>query len=129
MAGSAFRAAVQSGDARAVTACLADGVVFRSPVVFKPYEGRDTVGAVLGVVLTVFEEFRYTDEIADGTTEVLVFEALVGNRQVQGVDLIRLDADGRVAELTVLVRPMSGLHALADAMRERLASGAQSLGS
>jgi hypothetical protein len=129
MAGSAFRAAVEKRDPRAVAACLADDVVFRSPIVFKPYEGREAVGELLGAVFTVFEEFRYTDEVLDPETEVLVFEGLVGNRQVQGVDLIRLDDDGRITELIVLVRPMSGVHALADAMREHLASRSQSLGS
>ena len=120
MVHSSFRQAVEAGDADAAVACLAPDVVFRSPVVFKPYEGREAVGMILGAVFQVFEDFHYTDQVVQEDREVLVFAARVGEREVQGVDLLRLDDQGLVAELTVLVRPMSGMHALAEAMRERL---------
>jgi hypothetical protein len=56
---------------------------------------------------------------------VLEFAARVGDRELQGVDILRFDADDRVRELTVLVRPMSGMHALAERMRAMLeAAGA-----
>lgn len=115
-----FRAAVESRDLEAIAEALAPNVVFRSPAVYKPYEGRDAVGALLAAVSTVFEDFRYTAQIDDGEREVLIFEARVGDREVQGVDIIRFDAGGLVAELTVMVRPMSGLLALVDAMEEQL---------
>ena len=80
---------------------------------------------LLGAVVQVFEDFRYTDQIETGDTAVLVFEARVGEREVQGVDILRFGDDGRVVELTVMVRPMSGMHALAERMREMLeAAGA-----
>jgi hypothetical protein len=117
-----FRAAVESRDLEAIVAALAPDVIFRSPAVYKPYEGRDAVGALLAAVLTVFEDFRYTAQIDDGEREVLVFEARVGDREVQGVDILRFGNDGLVADLTVMVRPMSGMVALANAMQERLSS-------
>ena len=46
-----------------------------------------------------------------------MFEARVGDRELQGVDILKFDDDGRIAELTVMVRPMSGMHALAEAMQ------------
>jgi hypothetical protein len=56
---------------------------------------------------------------------MLMFEADVGERSIQGIDILRFDADGRVRELIVMVRPMSGMHALAERMRELLeAAGA-----
>lgn len=115
-----FRAAVESGDLAAIVGTLAPDVVFRSPAVYRPHEGRDAVGALLAAVSTVFEDFRYTAQLDDGDREVLIFEARVGDREVQGVDIIRFDAGGLVAELTVMVRPMSGLLALVDAMQEQL---------
>ena len=117
----AFRAAVERGGIGEAVDLLADDVVFRSPAVFKPYEGRETVATILRTVATVFEDFRYTDELAGDTAHGLVFEARVGDRQVQGLDLIREDADGRIAELTVMVRPASGLIALAERMGPALA--------
>jgi hypothetical protein len=115
-----FRAAVESRDLARIEAALAPDVVFRSPVVFKPYEGRDAVMHLLGTVVRVFEDFEYTDELEGDGTHALVFRARVGDRTVEGLDHLTLDADGLVTELMVMIRPMSGLTALAQAMAERL---------
>jgi hypothetical protein len=122
MAQSAFRAAVESKQLEKMLASLAPDVTFRSPVVYKPYEGREATGQILAAVVDVFERFRYTAEVSEGDREVLLFEARVGDRDLQGVDIIRLDENGLVAELIVMVRPMSGMLALAEAMRDRLAA-------
>ena len=116
MPAHAFRHAVENRDIDAATDLLAEDVVFRSPAVFKPYEGRQTVATILRTVLGVFEDFRYTDELAGDGVHALIFEARVGDRRLQGLDLIRDDEDGRIAELTVMVRPASGLMALAEQM-------------
>jgi hypothetical protein len=112
-----FRAAVEAGDVEAALATLAQDVVFHSPAVFHPYVGRDTVGALLRLVFETFEDFRYTDELqgADGT-HALIFRARVGEREIEGLDLLRGDADGLVEDFTVMVRPLSGLVALAQAL-------------
>jgi hypothetical protein len=116
----AFRSAVEAEDAQAVADALADDVVFRSPVVFKPYEGKQMVGAILTQgAMRVFEGFRYVDQLEDGDVATLIFEARVGDRVLNGLDLLRFDADGKVRELMVMVRPMSGLNALAEAMARR----------
>jgi hypothetical protein len=117
-----FRAAVESGDMERAIALLADDVVFSSPIVFKPYRGRDAVATILRAVLHVFEDFRYEREIGapDAGDHALVFRARVGDREVQGVDLLRTSPDGTITELTVMVRPLSGALALAEAMRARL---------
>jgi ketosteroid isomerase-like protein len=117
-----FRAAAESKDFSAVEELFAEDVTFRSPVVFKPYEGREALGLLLGAVLQVFEDFRYFDQVETGDTAVLVFEARVGDRKLDGVDVLRFDPDGRISEMMVMVRPMSGMHALAEAMQERLAA-------
>jgi len=105
----------------AVPDVLAEDVTFNSPVVFKPYAGRDIVGLILTEgAMKVFSDFRYTDRFEQGDSAVLVFEARVGDREVQGIDMLRFDGDGRVRELTVMVRPMSAVHALAEAMGREL---------
>lgn len=121
MSAGDFRRAVETHDAAAVRRCLSDDVVFNSPVVHTPYRGIDTVAPLLAAAVDVFEDFRYLASVSEGDREVLVFEARVGDRSLQGVDLIRLDPDGRVAELTVMLRPRSGLEAMAEAMGRRLA--------
>ena len=120
-----FRAAAEAKDFSDIDDLLAEDIVFRSPAVFKPYEGRDLVKAILGAVVQVFEDFRYLDQVEGDDRAVLIFEARVGDRELQGVDILRFDDEGRVSELTVMVRPMSGLNALAEEMGRRLqAAGA-----
>jgi hypothetical protein len=125
MRSDAFRAAVEAKDLAAAGDVLADDVVFRSPVVFKPYEGREALLVVLGAVVQVFEGFRYTGQAESEDLAVLTFATRVGDRELEGVDILRFDEDDRVRELTVMVRPMSGVHALAERMRAMLeAAGA-----
>jgi len=100
----------------AAVALLADDVVFRSPAVFKPYEGRETVATILRTVFHVLEDFRYTDELDGDGIHGLVFDARVGDRSLQGIDLLRPAPDGRIAEFTVMIRPASGLIAVAERM-------------
>jgi hypothetical protein len=116
----AFRAAVEARDLDAMIAALAPGVVFHSPVTFKPFTGQAVVGVVLGAVLNVFEDFRYTDEVVAGNVRMLVFRARVGDRDVEGIDLLRAGEDGLIEDFTVMVRPLSAALALASAMGERL---------
>jgi limonene-1,2-epoxide hydrolase len=119
-----FRRAIEARDLDAAIALMREDVVFRSPAVFKPYHGREAVRRLLDAVLAVFEDFRYTREIgADGSRDhALVFETRVGDKQIEGCDFLQLDEDGAISELTVMVRPMSGLLALAEAMKVQLAN-------
>lgn len=121
-----FGTAVVAGDIDAALALLAEDVVFHSPVVHAPYQGRDAVAPILHAVSQVFEDFRYTDEIGgpDAASHVLVFRTRVGDREIEGIDLLHTRPDGLVDELTVMVRPLSGAMALAEVMRARLAAGA-----
>jgi hypothetical protein len=116
-----FGAAIEAGDEDAALATIADDVVFRSPAVHKPYHGRGQVAGILHLVATVFEDFRYTNEWRDGRTTILFFEAHVGDRELQGVDILEDDADGRIVAFTVMIRPLSGLQAVAARMAERVA--------
>ena len=122
MSVQAFRAAVEAGDHAGMVAALAPDAVLRSPVTFKPFEGREAVAGLFAILLEVFEDFRYTDEFEAEGKLALVFGARVGDREVEGVDLFRLDAEGRIAELTVFVRPASGLMALGEAVGAKLAA-------
>jgi hypothetical protein len=121
MKSDAFRAAVEAEDPEALTEALAEDVVFRSPAVFKPYRGKPVVSAILTQgAMKVFEDFRYVEHLEDSDTATLIFEARVGDRRVDGLDLLHFDAAGKVRELMVMVRPMSGLNALAEAMARQL---------
>lgn len=117
----AFREAVEAGDMDAVEALLADDVRFTSPVAFRPYDGKPITAAILRGVFRVFADFRYVREIdsPDGRDHALVFTATVDGKRVDGCDFLHVDDDGRIDDFMVMVRPLSGAQALADAMAKQ----------
>lgn len=103
-----------------MTEVLREDVVLHSPILFRPFEGRDVAIQVLTHVAATLEDFSYTDELAEGDTVALRFKARVGDRELEGIDFLELDGEGRVAELTVFMRPMSALTRFNEEMAARL---------
>ncbi|MBB4909288.1 nuclear transport factor 2 family protein [Actinophytocola algeriensis] len=114
-----FRAAIEARDLSAAEALLADDVVFRSPVAHRPYPGKPITAAILRAVVEVLEDFRYVRELHDGADHVLMFEAKVEGLDITGCDILRYDEDGRIADFTVMVRPLRAAEALARQMGAR----------
>jgi len=98
--------------------------VFRSPVAHTPYPTAPVVQLFLTAASQVFEDFVYHRELAgaDGTSVMLEFSAKVNGKALKGIDLIQFDAEGLIVDFEVMVRPMSGLQALADEMGKRMAA-------
>ena len=97
--------------------------VFRSPMAHAAYSPAPALIMALSTVIQVFENFTYHRQLAsdDGLNVVLEFSADIGDKKLRGVDLIRFDEQGQIAEFEVMVRPMSGLQALGAEMGKRLA--------
>jgi len=114
-----LRAALEARDLDTAVALMAPDVVFRSPIVHKPYQGPEAVRALLEGVMSIFEDFRYERVIGagDATDHALVFSARIGDRRLEGCDFLHENADGLIDEFVVMVRPLTGAHALAEAMR------------
>jgi SnoaL-like domain len=114
-----LRAALQARDLDAAVALMAPDVVFRSPIVHKPYQGPEAVRALLEGVMSIFEDFRYERVIGadDAADHALVFSTRIGDRQLEGCDFLHENPDGLIDEFVVMVRPLTGAHALAEAMR------------
>jgi hypothetical protein len=116
-----FRVAAETKDLDLMRETLAEDVTFHSPVVFKPYDGREMVMVILSNVVEIFEDFRYLDEARGDGTLVLRFAARVDDKyEIEGVDYITLDADGRVTDLTVFMRPQKAVVAFNELMGARL---------
>lgn len=115
-----FRAAVEARDQEAMVACLAEDVRFYSPVAFKPFAGRDDVREVFWNVMQVFEDFRYVDELEGESSHALIFRANVNGKQLEGLDHLVIGDDGLVTEFTVMLRPLSALIAMGEAMAPRV---------
>ena len=120
MSADAFRKAVESFDLNAALACLAPDVVFHSPVTFKPFEGREAVAVLFGILFRTFEDFRYVGEFSSDDGAVLRFLTRIGDREVEGIDMIHTRDDGLIDEFTVMVRPLSAAMALRDTVGAEL---------
>ncbi len=117
-----WHAMIESGDSRVLPEMLAEDVEFRSPFAFTPYRGRRAVAALLQTVIQVFGDFRYHRQFVAGDSAALEFSAFVGELSLKGIDLIRLDADGRIVDFEVMIRPANALLALGEEMGKRLAA-------
>lgn len=118
----AFRKAVESQDIDEMMAPFAEDAVLHSPITFRPFEGRAAIRQLLSILIEVFEDFRYTDQLeAEDGTVALVFRAHVGDRELEGLDLIRFDDAGHIRDFTVMIRPRSAVEALLREVGTRLA--------
>jgi len=115
-----FRRAAEAKDVELMLETLREDVELHSPVLFRGFEGRDAVGAILTHVAATLEDLTYVDELHEGDSVALRFTARVADRELEGIDFLELDADGRVAVLTVFMRPLSALTAFNEQMMARL---------
>ena len=126
-----WHAVVASKDPALLDDLLADDVVFRSPAVFAPQEGKALTTSYLSAAVRVIgPTMRYTGQWYDQVGAVLEFEADLDGSYVQGVDILRWNAEGRLVSFTVVVRPLRGLQKLIELMAAQLdaAQGAHSRG-
>lgn len=115
---------LETRDMSVLNELLAEEVVFRSPVAFQPYPGKQVVFFILTNVIQVFENFTYHREFIseDGNNVVLEFSANVGDKKLKGVDMIQFNEEGQMIDFEVMIRPKSGLEALAVQMGLRMQS-------
>jgi limonene-1,2-epoxide hydrolase len=114
-----MRTALEGRDLDAAVALMTPDVVFRSPIVHKPYQGPEAVRALLEGIVAIFQDFRYERSIGapDAADHALVFRTRVGDREIEGCDFLHVSADDLIDEFVVMVRPLTGALALAEAMR------------
>jgi hypothetical protein len=116
-----FRRAAESKDLDLLRETLTEDVVLHSPILFKGFEGREMAMVVLANVIEVFEDFRYLDEVHGDGTVVLRFAAKVdGKFEIEGIDYLTLEEEGRVTDLTVFLRPQKAVQAFNEQMVARL---------
>jgi ketosteroid isomerase-like protein len=113
---------VRSQDAAGLRALVADDAVFHSPVVHTPQRGKALVVAYLGAAFQVFfnDSFRYVREVVGESEAVLEFEVTLDGIQVNGVDMIRWNADGQITDFKVMLRPLKAVNLIHQKMGEML---------
>lgn len=115
---------VRNRNARGIPALLADDVVFYSPVVHTPQNGKAITLVYLSAAVKVFgnESFRYVREIVGESDAVLEFETVIDGITINGVDMIRWNADGKIIEFKVMLRPLKAINIVHQKMGELLTS-------
>ncbi len=103
---------------KALAEWIADDAVFHSPVMYTPQEGKFLVMQYLGAALKMFAPhgFTYRREVIDGQNAVLEFTAEMHGVHVNGVDIITLDASGKIIEFKVMVRPLKAIEKVREVM-------------
>ena len=114
---------VSEKDTQSLSEALADDVLFRSPVIWKPKDGKASAMLYLSSAARVLEDLIYHRQFVGDNAVVLEFSARIGQLSVKGVDIIQFNAEGQIVDFEVMVRPANGLQALAAAMAQQLASG------
>jgi hypothetical protein len=122
---AAWHKLVATQDPGGLDALLADNAVFLSPVVHTPQAGKALTRAYLMAAFQVFsnETFRYVREIKGPRDAVLEFQVEIDGIQVNGVDMIKWDDDGKIVEFKVMLRPLKAvnlIHQKMGAMLQRM---------
>ena len=101
---------------------IAEDAVFHSPVVHTPQVGRAKViqylaaaGQVLGSA-----NFRYVRELVDGDEVLLEFIDELDGIKINGIDLMRFNAEGKIVDFKVMVRPLKAVNKLWELMGAQL---------
>lgn len=115
-----FRRAAEAKDIELLSEALADDVVLHSPILFRGFEGKEIVTQVLTHVAATLEDLTYLEELHGEGTVCLRFSANVGDRQLEGIDYLTLDEEGKVVDLTVFMRPLSAVTRFNEQMSARL---------
>jgi hypothetical protein len=113
---------VSEQNMQALAEALADDILFHSPAIWKPKEGKATAMLYFRSAARVLEDFRYHRQFVGDNAVVLEFSASVGQLSLKGVDILQFNAAGQIVDFEVMVRPANGLQALAAAMAQQLAS-------
>jgi hypothetical protein len=118
-----YRQAFADRDLDRLVGLLADDVVFHSPVIGDPgFEGRDAVGTLLGIVFDAVSDDEYIHDLGDEASHALVANVRVLGKPAKVTTLLEFDADGKIREIWVMARPLTGLVAIAEAIGSRLAA-------
>jgi hypothetical protein len=119
---AAWHKLLETKDAAGLDDILADNVVFHSPIVHTPQEGKPITKLYLTAALYVFNNgsFKYLRKIISGNDAVLEFTTVIDGITVNGVDMITWGADGRITDFKVMIRPLKAINLIHKMMGEML---------
>ncbi len=105
---SAWHGLVAKKDPSGLDTLLADDVVFHSPLVQTPQVGKALATRYLAAAFEVFlgGSFEYVREVGGPRDAVLEFEATIDGVEINGVDMLKWDEEGKIVDFKVMIRPL-----------------------
>jgi len=111
---------------------LAGDVIFYSPIVFSPQNGKELTTLYLMAAGNTFggdkakdgtlegSSFKYTKEILEGNQAMLEFETQIDGKYINGVDIITFNESGKISEFKVMIRPLQAVQIIHEQMQKML---------
>jgi hypothetical protein len=118
----AWHRLIEARDAAGLDEILADDAVFHSPVVHRPQQGKQLVKMYLSAAIMVLgnSEFEYVRELVGESDAILEFTTELNGIHVNGVDMIHWNADGKIDDFKVMIRPLKAVNLLHGLMKQML---------
>ena len=104
-----MRAAMEAHDHAALVSLLAPDVVLHSPIISTAFEGREAVSDLYAAIIERFRDYRYTRELEGDGEQLLEMEGTLRGRRLQGMIALRVDDEGLIDDITILIRPLAGV--------------------
>lgn len=113
---------VKNRDTQLLSEILDDEVVFHSPVLHKPQNGKQLTQLYLQAALHVFlaGNFEYIREVENNQHTVLEFELELEEVVINGVDMITWNEEGKIIDFKVMIRPLKAINLIHQKMGEFL---------
>ena len=116
-----LRAAMEARDHAAVVSLFAPDIVLHSPILGTRFEGVAALSDLYAAIIETFTDYRYTATMEGDGQHLLAFSGAMRGVKLQGVDFVRVDDEGRITEMTVMLRPLAGVIAFLIALGPPLA--------
>ena len=113
---------VKSGEIVKLDNILDEDCIFYSPVVFSPQKGKEATKKYLTAAAIVFadDSFKYTKELVSSHLACLEFELVLNEININGIDIISWNEEGKITEFKVMIRPLKAVEIIHKYMGEEL---------
>ena len=118
----AWHKLVDEWDMSGLDDLLADDAVFHSPVVHTPQRGKQLVKLYLNAAAMALynSHFAYVREVIGESDAFLEFTAELDGIHINAVDIIHWNAEGKIDDFKVMIRPLKAINLLHGMMKQML---------
>ncbi|RMF21559.1 MAG: nuclear transport factor 2 family protein [Deltaproteobacteria bacterium] len=120
--GQIWHELVEAADVERLDEVLADNVVFHSPILHTPQRGKEITKMYLTAAYHVLfgSGFTYVREVVSDTDGVYEFTAEIDGIHINGVDMLHWNAEGKIDDFKVMIRPLKAVNLLHGMMKQML---------